>query len=134
MLFPGFSRFLQKMVARAGIDKAGNPPQSRSAATATRNEVRIPFFANAKITKLKEKILTGKYICLSQDLLFRGFSRFLQKNGSPGGDRTHDQLLRRQLLYPLSYRAKRNVFYIICTHLMKKSSLKIAFTQMICYI
>ena len=55
-------------------------------------------------------------------------------NGSPGGDRTHDQLLRRQLLYPLSYRAKRNALYIICTHLMKKSSLKIAFSQMICYI
>ena len=30
-----------------------------------------------------------------------------QKNGgSPGGNRTHDQLLRRQLLYPLSYRAE----------------------------
>ena len=25
------------------------------------------------------------------------------KNGAPGGDRTHDPLLRRQLLYPLSY-------------------------------
>ena len=35
--------------------------------------------------------------------LFSG--RKMQKNGSPGGDRTHDQLLRRQLLYPLSYRA-----------------------------
>ena len=27
----------------------------------------------------------------------------MQKNGAPGGDRTHDPLLRRQLLYPLSY-------------------------------
>ncbi len=26
-----------------------------------------------------------------------------EKNGAPGGDRTHDPLLRRQLLYPLSY-------------------------------
>ena len=26
------------------------------------------------------------------------------KSGSPGGNRTHDPLLRRQLLYPLSYR------------------------------
>ena len=25
------------------------------------------------------------------------------KNGAPGGNRTHDPLLRRQLLYPLSY-------------------------------
>ena len=31
--------------------------------------------------------------------------KFELKNGSPGGNRTHDQLLRRQLLYPLSYRA-----------------------------
>ena len=35
-----------------------------------------------------------------------------QKNGSPGGNRTHDPLLRRQLLYPLSYRTT-NVAYII---------------------
>ena len=28
---------------------------------------------------------------------------FERKNGAPGGDRTHDPLLRRQLLYPLSY-------------------------------
>ena len=34
-----------------------------------------------------------------------------KKNGTPGGDRTHDPLLRRQLLYPLSY---RSTFYIIC--------------------
>ena len=27
----------------------------------------------------------------------------LVRNGAPGGDRTHDPLLRRQLLYPLSY-------------------------------
>ena len=55
-------------------------------------------------------------------------------NGSPGGDRTHDQLLRRQLLYPLSYRAVINAFDIICTHFMKKSSLKIAFMPIRCYI
>ncbi len=29
-------------------------------------------------------------------------------NGTPGGNRTHDQLLRRQLLYPLSYRGMRS--------------------------
>ena len=28
-----------------------------------------------------------------------------KKNGTPGGNRTHDKLLRRQLLYPLSYRS-----------------------------
>ena len=27
----------------------------------------------------------------------------MEKDGAPGGDRTHDPLLRRQLLYPLSY-------------------------------
>ncbi len=26
-----------------------------------------------------------------------------EKDGAPGGNRTHDPLLRRQLLYPLSY-------------------------------
>ena len=30
------------------------------------------------------------------------------RNGVPGRNRTYDQLLRRQLLYPLSYRDKRN--------------------------
>lgn len=30
---------------------------------------------------------------------------FDKKNGTPGGNRTHDKLLRRQLLYPLSYRS-----------------------------
>lgn len=40
-------------------------------------------------------------------MVLRGTSEGLSgaKFGSPGGNRTHDQLLRRQLLYPLSYRA-----------------------------
>ena len=28
------------------------------------------------------------------------------KHGAPGGNRTHDPLLRRQLLYPLSYQGE----------------------------
>ncbi len=31
------------------------------------------------------------------------FREIKKTNGAPGGDRTHDPLLRRQLLYPLSY-------------------------------
>ena len=31
------------------------------------------------------------------------YVQVFEKNGAPGGDRTHDPLLRRQLLYPLSY-------------------------------
>ena len=27
-----------------------------------------------------------------------------KKNGTPGGNRTHDHLIRSQMLYPLSYR------------------------------
>ena len=35
-------------------------------------------------------------------------TNYRKKNGAPGGIRTHDPLLRRQPLYPLSYRgAKR---------------------------
>ena len=32
---------------------------------------------------------------------------FERKNGAPGGDRTPDPLLRRQLLYPLSYQGSQ---------------------------
>ena len=39
---------------------------------------------------------TGQGINKSADLA--------SKSGVPGGIRTHDPLLRRQLLYPLSYR------------------------------
>ena len=31
------------------------------------------------------------------------YVQVFEKNGAPGGDRTPDPLLRRQLLYPLSY-------------------------------
>ena len=35
--------------------------------------------------------------------------KFEHKNGAPGGDRTHDPLLRRQLLYPLSYQGTETI-------------------------
>ena len=36
----------------------------------------------------------------------------LGKNGAPGGIRTHDQLIKSQLLYQLSYRGNRTgTFY-----------------------
>src|SRR5271167_2882551 len=33
--------------------------------------------------------------------------RVLKRNGAPGGIRTHDQLIKSQLLYQLSYRGNR---------------------------
>ena len=47
------------------------------------------------------------------------FCRHGKKNGAPGGDRTHDPLLRRQLLYPLSYQG--NQLYNL-THFLLFSS------------
>ncbi len=47
-------------------------------------------------------------------------------NGAPGGDRTHDPLLRRQLLYPLSY---QGIIRKSCTLApdSKKSTIKVKF-------
>ena len=53
---------------------------------------------------------------LRQKRFKTGVGRFFQavelegflslKHGAPGGNRTHDPLLRRQLLYPLSYQGE----------------------------
>jgi hypothetical protein len=34
-------------------------------------------------------------------------TKFLEENGAPGGTRTHDQLIKSQLLYQLSYRGNQ---------------------------
>ena len=48
----------------------------------------------------------------SSEICFRGQHK---KTGAPGGDRTLDPLLRRQLLYPLSYQGStiRHIYYFI---------------------
>ena len=54
------------------------------------------------------------------------YVQVFEKNGAPGGDRTHDPLLRRQLLYPLSY---QGIMQKSCTLAQnsKKSTIKAKF-------
>ena len=67
---------------------------------ATHNIVSIPFFADTAKNTGKKKIPDGQTCLPKSGSAFHGIRTFfgkMQKNGSPGGDRTHDQLLRRQL-------------------------------------
>ncbi len=93
------ARAICEVMARAICEvqkqRDGNPQQSEN-----------PIFCECKKLTVKRKNPDGQIKFAKVRICFSpGFSRFLQKNGSPGGDRTHDQLLRRQLLYPLGYRA-----------------------------
>ena len=58
-----------------------------------------------------------KFFCLSSNSNFY-FKKLSGEDGVPGGDRTHDHLLRRQMLYPLSYR--NNLTGIYFNSKMKK--------------
>ena len=84
-------------------------PEHRRPQVEKHKATRIKNPSGAKQPKgvKKEKILTDKAVCQSQDLLFTGLFTIIEKgkkNGTPGGIRTHDLLLRRQTLYPAELR------------------------------
>ena len=63
-------------------------------------------FYEARLRRMKRSWRCMKRHCVPWNEAFSGFMFFCpsgQKNGTPDRNRTCDQLLRRQLLYPLSY-------------------------------